>query len=871
MQNDSRRLKIAQVTSSLDRGGSSDIVRITCERLTGLGHDVILISGPTERPARKTAEFLKNFSGHFIEIPKHDIAALAELYKIFTREKFDVIHTHTGKAGFLAGIAGRLAGCRAVVHTSHGRVFYGHSRLPFFSDKVIAFTEIEKREMIRQRVCPAEKIVVICPGIEPEPYALHETDRESLKAGFGFSDNDKVVGMVGRLETVKGPEYFVEAASFIAARWPEARFIVAGDGSLRKGLEARVVDLGLEKKFVFAGWREDIPGVLSVIDILVMPSLNEAVGMAAVEAARAGSPLIATNVGGVPEMVKDGDTAILVAPREPRAIADIAYLLLSDPEKRKSMGTAGRAWAAGNFRVETMVKKLERLYVGLLARAVIIVSCLFFLSVCGARAEEIVAETDFSTLSAGAFVRTDFIMQENNLDLDTKIRDDRTQYIALDYNFTLDLKGKNAGPEFFIKIERNGLYDYDVPIIIHNTLQTQIGKISPYHGAELLPYFREFWMETPVGDGFFRLKAGLYTYNVGHGIAMGGYYENYGIMVTAEDKNFKWNIYACAPDYENRKMLGPKVKQEKEQGIDWEHSKASFIATDISFPLADFLFQPYVGLLIDNTSASKRSDLFTTETRRDILGTVGISCDLNVGDFSAAFEIARNFGMADAINSDYDNVVHQGYAIWSEIDYEYGNFTPHGRFLYASGNKTTADMVTNGDETFPSSKNNAFSNYSPFNTYLADAIYPSYSDIPIIALGNGLGVNYGILRPGTFDDPCAPENLMLFCAGLDYSITEKASLTVDWWYLMSVEKGIGSYNNVPKVISPDLGNEVDVNINYDLTKNLNLNFLTCFFFPGAAYREERTDIDGSLLTPFVRGDGSADMAYQVEMSASVCF
>ncbi len=504
-------------------------------------------------------------------------------------------------------------------------------------------------------------------------------------------------------------------------------------------------------------------------------------------------------------------------------------------------------------------------------RAMALLTLLILLPASGARADEIVAETDHSILSAGASLRTDFIMQENILDLDTKIRDDRTQYMALDYYFSLDLKAKGAGPEVFVKVERNGLYDYDAPVIIHNTLATPTGKISPYSGAELLPYFREFWAETPVGDGFFRLKAGLYGYNVGHGIALGGYYGNYGLTVTAGDEKFTWNVYACAPDYANRKMLGPKVKEEKEQGIDWEHSKASFIATDISFPIHNFTFQPYAGLLMDNTDDSRRRNLFTTPTRRDLLGTAGLSCDLDIGGFSADFEIARNFGGAESISPDFDDVIHQGYAIRSGVGRAFGKFRPHGLFVYASGNKTDADMVTNGDTTFTSSENNAFSNYSPFNAYLADAVYPGYDDVPKLAMGNGLGVSYGVRRPGTFDDPRAPDNLMLFLAGLDCYVDRRALIKADWWYLSSVEKGVGSFNNVPKTVSPDLGHEVDVEFSYDVAKNLNLNFLSCFFFPGMAYKEERTDTDGSLFTPFTRGDGRADMAYQVEMSARVSF
>ncbi len=383
------KMKIAQVITRLDSGGSPDIVRITCERLAASGHDVTLISGPLSRVTEKTAAFLKTFHGRYVEIPRlkrdvdilSDISALADLRSVFTSGKFDVIHTHTSKAGFLGRIAARLAGCRAVVHTPHGHILYGYFNKPLtalftraerfasrYSDMVIALTQLEKNDMARGRICPADKIEVVRQVLELEAYSAPGRGRVAMRSEFGFKAEDMVLGMIGRLETVKGPEYFVEAAFFIAKRWPAARFIVAGEGSLRKKLEARAVELGLGKRLVFAGWREDVPEILSMLDILVMPSLNEAVGMAAVEAEAAGVPLIASNVGGIPEAVRDGDTAILVEPGEPRAIADIAYLLLDDPEKRRSMGEAGRAWVSGRFSAETMVGKLEGLYEKLLAR-----------------------------------------------------------------------------------------------------------------------------------------------------------------------------------------------------------------------------------------------------------------------------------------------------------------------------------------------------------------------------------------------------------------------------------------------------------------------------------------------------------------------
>ncbi len=132
-------------------------------------------------------------------------------------------------------------------------------------------------------------------------------------------------------------------------------------------------------------------------------------------------------------------------------------------------------------------------------------------------------------------------------------------------------------------------------------------------------------------------------------------------------------------------------------------------------------------------------------------------------------------------------------------------------------------------------------------------------------------MSYGVRRAGTFADPAQIENLTMVNAGFDYRFNDKASAVFDWWYLAASEKGIGMYNNIPKVISPDLGNEADLRLYYSLTKSLRLGVLGGVFFPGAAFREERTDTNGSLFTPFVRGDGKTDPAYQAEMSVEIIF
>ena len=495
-----------------------------------------------------------------------------------------------------------------------------------------------------------------------------------------------------------------------------------------------------------------------------------------------------------------------------------------------------------------------------------------FLIISGISSAEVkISEGKNYIFQAGVDLRTDFIMMENNVDLDTKKRDDRVQYIAIDYSLPFDFKFKDGGPQLFVKFQRNGVYDYDAPVVIHNTLNTFVGKFKGYHDAELLPKVKEYWADIPVALApEMRLKTGLFKYEVGHGMSLNGSYENYGIELSTKTENISWNVYTCWPDYANKQLLGPYIEQEKPQGVDYNHSKAYFVSTDMKICAGEMSFQPYVGLLMD-FSEGKRLSSFQTPTRDDILGTVGMAWYFNIDRLSMSAEWARNFGRAKSSESDFADVVHQGYAVYADIGYDFGKFDPRSRFIFASGNKLTTDMIDNGDTLYPGSKNNAFSVYSPFNTYLADSIYPGITTVPLLAMGNGWAMNYGVPRTGTFLDPAQIENLVIVDVGFDYSFTDKATISFDWWYLSNAQKGIGMYNNVPKVISPDLGNEVDLSFDYAATKNITFSVGSGFFFPGAAFREERDDINGSLFTPFVRGDGKADPAYQLEVSVEIGF
>ncbi len=384
MPGGTKKTKVAQVITRLDWGGPPDIIRLICDSLDLNIFDVRLITGISLYPSLETRNFLERFSNRVITIPQlkrdinplSDIVALLRLYRLFRKEDFDIVHTHTAKAGALGRLAARFAGVPKIVHTSHGHNFYGYfgpvrSKLvvmverfiSYFTDKINALTELEKQDLASYKVAQPAKIVVINSGLELDRYRKININAGEKRSELRVGQDTILVGMISRLETVKGPEYFIEAARLIAEKFPEVRFIVAGDGSLRSKLEFQCKKLHISDKLIFIGWREDIPEILSVLDILVMPSLNEAVGRILIEAGACGKPVVATRVGGIPEVVKDNQTGILVPPGDAHGLARAVISLLEDEKKRQRMGETAKNWVDDKFSASRMVKGFSDLYV----------------------------------------------------------------------------------------------------------------------------------------------------------------------------------------------------------------------------------------------------------------------------------------------------------------------------------------------------------------------------------------------------------------------------------------------------------------------------------------------------------------------------
>ncbi len=471
-------------------------------------------------------------------------------------------------------------------------------------------------------------------------------------------------------------------------------------------------------------------------------------------------------------------------------------------------------------------------------------------------------ETENFVFSLDTYYRNDLVSWKNVADLDSSNSDDTTTYLGIDYSFGSLLEFKQNGPKFYLKLERNGPFDYDAPLFVHNTLMNNGGVVGKYRNDELLPNVEEFWLDTPLFNAF-RFKVGLHTYEVGNAFSLNGGYENYGFILYREAENFTWRMCYHRPDLVYKNHLGPHISQDEEQGIDYNHNASNFFATDVKFNVGKQTFWPYVGVLADYTAQGKRDNIFTAPIKRDILGTLGMSWNFKQDKLSLGLEMAHNFGQAKSEDPTYKDVRHSGYLIYTEAKYNLGKFIPSLQFLLCSGNKVKPEMA--GDSTLTSGKNRAFSYYSPLNKNLGESISSNNSDMrPLVFTGAGYGLSYGTPRPRTFSTTDF-DNLILPCLGFDFNATEKLYIGLYGYYINAFSRPVGTLNGEGKYLSRELGYEADLFIDYQLNKNVLLSFLGGYFFPGKYYKEHRGDTDGSLLNSYLRGDGDADSAYQIEV------
>jgi glycosyltransferase involved in cell wall biosynthesis len=388
-------MKILHIITRLDKGGSAEVVVYICEYFNKKeGYEIVLVyGGETKVNLSCKNYYIKELKRKISLV--NDIIAFLKIYKIIKKEKPDIIHTHSSKAGIIGRLAAWLARTTSyklqatkIIHTPHGHIFYGYygklKTLLFLflerltakiTDKLVALTEGEKNESLSFGVGKEQQWIIIPAGIDYNlelkvSCKLHNSE---LKEKLGISKNSIVVGTVARLEPIKGIRYFVDAAKIILSLpssyiLPSIYFLIVGDGSERKFLEEKVEKLGLKDKFIFTGMRDDVAELMSIMDIYVQPSINEGMGKTIVLAELLGKPVVATNVQGIPSVVINNETGILVPPKDPQKLAEAIVKLINDKDLRIKMGENAKKWVYKivdeypQFSQQRMLFLLENLY-----------------------------------------------------------------------------------------------------------------------------------------------------------------------------------------------------------------------------------------------------------------------------------------------------------------------------------------------------------------------------------------------------------------------------------------------------------------------------------------------------------------------------
>ncbi|HEX6700494.1 MAG TPA: glycosyltransferase family 4 protein [Gaiellaceae bacterium] len=391
MATDGDPVRVLRVIARLNMGGPALHVAYLTAGLASRGYETTLVAGSLARgedsmafvadelglDVRKIDELHRDIS------PIQDTIAAFKLARLIRRERPQILHTHTAKAGAVGRVAALLAG-RArppiVVHTFHGHVLRGYfdplrtagfrlleRLLARSSTALVAVSPQVRDDLVALGVAPQERFAVVRLGVELRDRV--DTDgsvRDETRRVLGIAPCRFVVGWIGRMTGVKRTEDVLVAFRRLRDLGVEATLCMIGDGPDRPALERRAHELGVMRDTLFLGYQEEVARFYAAVDAVILPSINEGTPVTAIEALAAGRPVVATRVGGVPDVVRDGEDGFLVRAGATDELADRLAQLARDPDLRERMGLAGREQVLARYAVERLVDDVDRLYRSLL-------------------------------------------------------------------------------------------------------------------------------------------------------------------------------------------------------------------------------------------------------------------------------------------------------------------------------------------------------------------------------------------------------------------------------------------------------------------------------------------------------------------------
>ncbi len=292
--------------------------------------------------------------------PLDDLVSLARMVKLVRQLRPDIVHTHMAKAGTVGRLAARICGVPLVVHTYHGHVFHGYfspartrvfltieRALGLATNRIIVVGDGQRDEIASYGVAPLRKLTTIRLGLELDQFLDAESYRGELRRELGIDTDAPLVGIVGRLVPIKAPELFLQAAVKVRQALPSAQFLVVGDGERRQELET--------------------VRVYADLDVVALSSLNEGSPVVLIEALASARPVVATAVGGVPEVVINGQTGLTVPVSDVASLSESILTLLRDPALADRLGQAGRQHVYPRYDSSRLVDDMRQLYLHELA------------------------------------------------------------------------------------------------------------------------------------------------------------------------------------------------------------------------------------------------------------------------------------------------------------------------------------------------------------------------------------------------------------------------------------------------------------------------------------------------------------------------
>jgi glycosyltransferase involved in cell wall biosynthesis len=374
------------VIARLNTGGPALHVAYLSKGLESRGYHTTLVAGTLARGEDSMAFVAEDLGVEVLSLrelhrevsPIYDPVAVARLVKEIRRVRPHILHTHTAKAGAVGRAAALLAGKAAppvVVHTYHGHVLRGYfdplltqifketeRALARHTTRLIAVGPEVRDDLVEIGVAPAEQFSVIRLGIDLESRVVNGGQRDEYRRLFGIPEDRFVVGWIGRMTVIKRVPDVLLSFKRLLDLGVDATLFLVGDGPDREAAEHQAKSLGIAKNVLSVGYQRDVSPYYALFDALVLPSANEGTPVVAIEALAAGRPVVATRVGGVPDVVTDGTDGCLVDVGDVGGIAEALAKLARDPELRKRMGERGRELVVPRYRVERLVDDVDALY-----------------------------------------------------------------------------------------------------------------------------------------------------------------------------------------------------------------------------------------------------------------------------------------------------------------------------------------------------------------------------------------------------------------------------------------------------------------------------------------------------------------------------